>query len=110
MSDPDARVEDETPPAMPPRPTMATSTSQSQLEQDELYARQLAEHFGGSSHHRGQPRSGWDHEPHLPRQQTETGLKPNELHDDRDYSFFDGKDEIGPANCFEIGAYRCCNR
>jgi len=35
------------------------------------------------------PQSGWDHEPHLPRAKKETGLNPNELHDDREYSFFD---------------------
>ena len=91
MSDPNAQIEEDLPPTMPPRPSMATSTSQRQLEQDELYARQLAEHYGGSSHRRAYPQSGWgDHEPRLPRPQRETGLKPNELHDDRDYSFFDG--------------------
>lgn len=46
MTDPDA-AQREAPPAMPPRPARPapTSTQQSQLEADELYARQLAEHY-----------------------------------------------------------------
>ncbi|CZT40112.1 related to CUE5 Protein containing a CUE domain that binds ubiquitin, which may facilitate intramolecular monoubiquitination [Rhynchosporium secalis] len=49
MSDPDA-VREPTPPPQPPRPTAPRavgSTPQSQLESDEQYARQLAEHYGG---------------------------------------------------------------
>ncbi|KAI2022426.1 ubiquitin-binding protein cue5 [Ophidiomyces ophidiicola] len=88
MSDPDAQIEPP-PPPKPPRPTMATSTTQSQLEQDEMYARQLEEHYNSSERHRGQPGSAWDNEPHLPRRHTETGLKPNELYDDRERSFID---------------------
>lgn len=50
MSDPDA-VREPTPPPQPPRPTAPRvgSTPQSQLEADEQYARQLAEHYGGGS-------------------------------------------------------------
>jgi hypothetical protein len=50
MSDPDA-VRESTPPPQPPRPVAARfgSTPQSQLESDEQYARQLAEHYGGGS-------------------------------------------------------------
>lgn len=46
MSDPSAAVE-ETPPPQPPRPTVNRlgSTPQSQLEADEQYARQLAQHY-----------------------------------------------------------------
>ncbi|PGH19158.1 hypothetical protein AJ80_04238 [Polytolypa hystricis UAMH7299] len=90
MSDPNAQQED-LPPIKPPRPSMQpTSTTQTQLEADEMYARQLAEHYGGT----GQPRqrsqeSGWDNEPRLPRPRQQTGLKPNELYDDRDHSFFE---------------------
>lgn len=47
MTDPNAR--EPTPPPRPPRPTAQPvgSTPQSQLEADEQYARQLAEHYGG---------------------------------------------------------------
>jgi hypothetical protein len=55
-----------------------------------MYARQLAEHYSGAGQQERMPQSGWDHEPRLPRTKKETGLKPNELHDDREYSFFDG--------------------
>ena len=67
MSDPDA-VREPTPPPQPPRPQAQRvgSTPQSQLEADEQYARQLAEHYGGYEPRRGVPRG---------RQQT--GLQPN---------------------------------
>ncbi|WEW55683.1 ubiquitin-binding protein cue5 [Emydomyces testavorans] len=87
MSDPDAQVD--LPPVKPPRPSLATSTTQRQLEQDEMYARQLAEHYNSAEQHNRYPQSSWDHEPHLPRQRRETGLKPNELYDDREHSFID---------------------
>ncbi|KAF2738872.1 hypothetical protein EJ04DRAFT_509063 [Polyplosphaeria fusca] len=81
MSDPNFKGE-EAPPPQPPRPKMT------QLEQDEQYARQLAQHYqsgyaqqGPGSRERGVP-SG-----QAPRRQT--GLKPNELYDDREHSFFD---------------------
>jgi hypothetical protein len=49
MSDPDSQNDAE-PPAKPPRPAAGpTSTAQSQLEADELYARQLHEHYSGAS-------------------------------------------------------------
>ncbi|PGH06183.1 hypothetical protein GX51_02571 [Blastomyces parvus] len=87
MSDPDAQAE--LPPMMPPRPPRKDSPTQRQLEADEMYARQLAEHYSGASQrHRG-PESAWDHEPHLPRPHRDTGLKPNELYDDREHNFFD---------------------
>ena len=92
MTDPDSQTEP-TPPPKPPRPTqspvgsgLATSTPRNQLEADEMYARQLAEHYGGprrTNRERG--------EPVLPRRKTETGLKPNELYDDREHSFLDGR-------------------
>ncbi|EGE79673.1 CUE domain-containing protein [Blastomyces dermatitidis ATCC 18188] len=87
MSDPDAQVE--LPPMMPPRPPRKDSPTQRQLEADEMYARQLAEHYSGTGQrHRG-PNSAWDHEPRLPRPHRETGLKPNELYDDREHNFFE---------------------
>lgn len=94
MSDPDSQQE-QLPPPQPPRPTQqslgATSTAQSQLEADEQYARQLAEHYGGAgAYSQPQPRSGSRDMP-LHRPKKESGLKPNELYDDREHSFMDGR-------------------
>jgi len=90
MSDPDAVMEPEPvamPPRQPPRPTATQvgSTPMSQLEADELYARQLAEHYdtAGSV---GQPRSA--RRPTDRGRTKETGLKPNELQDEG-HSFID---------------------
>jgi len=89
MTDPDSQTEP-APPPKPPRPTqspidsgLATSTPRNQLEADEMYARQLAERYGGPR------RADREREPTLPRRKTETGLKPNELYDDREHSFLD---------------------
>ncbi|KKZ61446.1 hypothetical protein EMCG_03928 [[Emmonsia] crescens] len=87
MSDPNAQME--LPPMMPPRPPRKDSPTQRQLEADEMYARQLAEHYSGTGQRHRAPESSWDHEPSLPRQSRETGLKPNELYDDREHNFFD---------------------
>lgn len=82
MSDPDAVVEQEPlPPPQPPRPIAARagSTPQSQLEADEMYARQLAEHYDSTAfmeQQRGIRRSTER------GRKKETGLKPNELRDD----------------------------
>ncbi|KAL8721109.1 MAG: hypothetical protein Q9225_002132 [Loekoesia sp. 1 TL-2023] len=58
MSDPDAQRNEPTPPPQPPRrPTVPTSTAQSQLAADEQYARQLAEHYNGAAAYGG-PRGG----------------------------------------------------
>jgi len=95
MSDPDSQVEP-TPPPQPPRPVQqtlgATTTAQSQLEADEVYARQLAEHYSGAGAYNTAPRtaSSGRRDPALPRPRKETGLKPNELYDDREHSFLDG--------------------
>jgi hypothetical protein len=82
MTDPDANIE--IPPQQPPRPAAPQpvgSTPLSQLEADEQYARQLAEHYGGggSYGYRGQGSQ---------RGRQETGLKPNEMYDN-DHSFID---------------------
>ncbi|GME24514.1 Cue domain-containing protein [Neofusicoccum parvum] len=66
MSDPNFK-EEEVPPPQPPRPTQPRT----QMEQDELYARQLAAHFQSSSS-RGQPQH-----------------RRNESEEDREHSFFD---------------------
>lgn len=88
MSDPNFKGEE----APPPQPRRPANAARSQLEQDELYARQLAEHYqsqssaydGYGSRTRGDP-------PTSDRRYQESGLKPNELYDDRERSFFDGK-------------------
>jgi len=81
MSDPDAVIEP-TPPPQPPRPTAprAGSAPLSQLEADEQYARQLAEHYDGGGSHA--PRSS------SRAQQQQHGRKSNEQPEDN-YSFLD---------------------
>lgn len=81
MSDPSFQA-DEAPPPKPPRPAQQP---RSQVEQDEIYARQLAEHYQSSGQGYGSRSRG---EPRLHQPRRETGLKPNELHDDG-HSFFD---------------------
>jgi len=77
MSDPNA-VREPTPPPQPPRPTTQRmgSTPLSQLEADEQYARQLAEHYGGYGEDRPRATSGGPGG--QPRRQ-QTGLNPNEF-------------------------------
>lgn len=99
MSDPDSQVEP-TPPPQPPRPVQQTSapttTAQTQLEADEQYARQLAEHYSGAGAHNTASRtaSRGSRDQALPRPKRETGLKPNELYDDREHSFLDGMSDL----------------
>ena len=90
MSDPDAVRQEQAPP-QPPRPVAEppagpTATPQSQMEADELYARQLAEQYDNHGAYEGRTSNraagGWQR----PRQQT--GLKPNEMYD-KDHSFMD---------------------
>lgn len=51
MTDPDAAIQEDAPPPQPPRPSnpRVGSTPRNQLEADEQYARQLAEHYGGAA-------------------------------------------------------------
>ncbi|KXJ97138.1 hypothetical protein Micbo1qcDRAFT_155922 [Microdochium bolleyi] len=85
MSDPDAvqheASREPAPPPQPPRPARGEDVSQ--LEADERYARQLAEHYDnvGAYEDRTSSRSQG------PRRQA-TGLKPNEMYD-REHSFID---------------------
>ncbi|PWY67441.1 CUE domain protein [Aspergillus eucalypticola CBS 122712] len=74
MTDPSA-AEQDAPPPKPPRPTAA----QRQLEADEMYARQLAEHYNRPAR---QPR--WDNE--YPQQRPRRGSDGSE---EKEYSFFD---------------------
>ena len=94
MSDPDSQHEP-APPPQPPRPVSFAKqrTGQSQLEADEQYARQLAEHYNGTATYGGPPRSS-SRDQRAPRRASnrDTGLKPNEVYDDddREHSFIDG--------------------
>ncbi|KAL5341697.1 hypothetical protein BJX70DRAFT_357688 [Aspergillus crustosus] len=75
MTDPNANTQDDYAPPKPPRPTAA----QRQLEADELYARQLAEHYN----RRAQPRRAEDEEAYH-RQRT-----GGDDAEDKEYNFFD---------------------
>lgn len=85
MSDPDAIQHDaeEQPPPQPPRPQNA----QSQLEADEAYARQLAQHYESQS--AAYEARTANRGPGNPPRRQQTGLKPNEMYDDREHSFID---------------------
>ncbi|KAK1988259.1 CUE domain-containing protein [Colletotrichum cereale] len=87
MTDPDAaqnETTDEQPPPQPPRPQGGAQLSQ--LEADELYARQLAEHFDnvGSYEARTSNRS-----PGGRVQRQQTGLEPRPNAEDRESNFFE---------------------
>ena len=62
---------------------------QSQLESDELYARQLAAHYQQASD-RGEQGSRLQGSQQPAARARNNGMSYNELHDDKDYSFFDG--------------------
>ncbi|KAI1388850.1 uncharacterized protein F4822DRAFT_404162 [Hypoxylon trugodes] len=88
MSDPDA-VQNEparetAPPPQPPRPTGPRSPM-SQLEADELYARQLAQHYDSVGAYEARTTNRG---PGGQYRRPETGLKPNEMYD-REHSFID---------------------
>lgn len=80
MTDPKSQ-EEMAPPPKPPRPSQATA-QQRQLEADEMYARQLSEHYNQSR--RPAPPPGWETDP---RYQRPRGSEESE---EREYSFFDG--------------------
>jgi hypothetical protein len=77
MSDPSFKAE-ETPPPQPPR----RQQPRTQMEQDEMYARQLAEHYQSQEGGFTAPAGG-------PRRQQTGPPRPNEP--DREHSFFDGR-------------------
>lgn len=83
MTDPDAVIQEEMPPPQPPRPA-APSAAQSQLEADEQYARQLAEHYGGGGSSYG-PRTSSRGDPRGRQQQQQ---QSNQYRED-DRSFLD---------------------
>ncbi|KAK4042271.1 hypothetical protein C8A01DRAFT_44660 [Parachaetomium inaequale] len=89
MTDPDAAERDH-PPPQPPRPVAdplgPTSTQQSQLEADELYARQLAEHYENVGAYEARTSNRGQHGP---RGRQQTGLRPEDDPYDREHSFID---------------------
>jgi hypothetical protein len=92
MSDPSFKGE-EALPAPPPRPPRQTQQPMTQLESDELYARQLAEQYDQSSYDGYGSRGRGD--PPLPRRRRQESLKPNELYEGKQHSFFDGEHVAG---------------
>ena len=107
MSDPDAQQEP-LPPPQPPRPIQNPRglVGRSQLEADELYARQLAEHYNNQANYQGPRRDASrdyrGQDPRLSAQPRESGLKPNELYDDREHNFIDGSVSSNMTNCFSF--------
>ncbi|KAI0181452.1 hypothetical protein GGR52DRAFT_567678 [Hypoxylon sp. FL1284] len=87
MSDPDAvqnePAQEQAPPPQPPRPTGRTPMTQ--MEADELYARQLAEHYDNVGAYEARTTNRG---PGGQYRRQETGLKPNEMYD-REHSFID---------------------
>ena len=99
MSDPESQRE-AAPPPQPPRPAAPPKnpSARSQLEADELYARQLAEHYQNQAARQGMRDSSRDYrarDPSMDRPRREMGLKANELYDDREHSFIDGERTLG---------------
>ncbi|KAL0940760.1 CUE domain-containing protein [Colletotrichum truncatum] len=87
MTDPDAarnEPEAENPPPQPPRP--AASVQLSQLEADELYARQLAEHFDNVGNYEARTAN---RSPGGRVRRQQTGLEPRVNAEDREHNFFD---------------------
>ncbi|KAJ2898726.1 hypothetical protein MKZ38_003678 [Zalerion maritima] len=91
MTDPDAVKDDDDqqPPPQPPRPTQqrtpTSSTAMTQMEADEQYARQLAEHYENISSYEARtsnrtPGHGYGPPP-------QRGVRPQD--DDREHSFID---------------------
>ncbi|KAJ5185956.1 Ubiquitin system component Cue [Penicillium cf. griseofulvum] len=80
MTDPKAQ-EEMTPPPKPPRPTQQSTAAQRQLEADEMYARQLSEHYNATG--RRAPPPNWESDPRYQRP------RGSEESDEREYSFFD---------------------
>lgn len=86
MTDPDSQ-KDAPPPAKPPRPDqqsrIPTSTAQSQLEADEMYARQLHEHYSSTNRQQRQTQNPTDGQDSVqPRTQGEEQREHSFLDDD----------------------------
>ena len=89
MSDPDSQREPE-PPARPPRPQQPVAQPQTQVDADEMYARQLQEHYAGAGGAPRPPSDRYNTSLQGSRQgQGRPGANPNP--DDVPWrSFFDG--------------------
>lgn len=85
MSDPSFKPEEAAPPR-PPRPTPA----QRQLEADEMYARQLAEHYQNSQRATRPPHYDDDNGPPLPSRNNAGRSARAQDDEEKEYSFFDG--------------------
>ena len=93
MTDPDAAERDRPPPP-PPRPLAEpvgpTSTDPSQLEADERYARQLAEHYENVGAYEARTANrAYPGGTSMPRGRQQTGLRPQDDEYDREHSFID---------------------
>ena len=97
MSDPDSQQQESEPPVKPPRPTQQfggpTPTAQSQLEADEMYARQLQDHYAGTTRQQRQqqqpPRQdsyGYNRQTQAPKQRAPASSRQVEP----ERSFIDG--------------------
>jgi hypothetical protein len=86
MTDPDAArdVQEDMPPPQPPRPAAGTAEL-SQMEQDELLARRLAEEYDNAGAYEART-SNRDFRP--PRR-AQTGPRREQTDDDREHSFLD---------------------
>ena len=92
MSDPDA-AQQEQPPAKPPRPTSRQQTNQTLLEADEMYARQLAEHYNNTTPQQTQQRPDRSNANLAGSRPGRPGAQPNP--DDVHWrSFIDGANEF----------------
>ena len=91
MTDPDAAQhdvhEDALPPPQPPRPEPGTA-GLSQLEADELYARQLAEQYENAAASYEQ-RTSSHQAPYHSRPRQQTGFRPSEMDQERERNFLD---------------------
>ncbi|KAK3989832.1 hypothetical protein QBC44DRAFT_78566 [Cladorrhinum sp. PSN332] len=92
MTDPEA-AERDVPPPPPPRPAAApvgsTSTDRAQLEADERYARQLAEHFENVGAYEARTANRGSGGAPPPRGRQQTGLRPPSSDDEPEHSFID---------------------
>lgn len=89
MSDPDSQREPD-PPAMPPRPPRQQSLPQTQLDADEVYARQLQEHYSNAAGRQRQTEDRYNENLKGSRVTERPGGNPNP--DDVPWrSFFDGE-------------------
>ena len=90
MTDPDAAKDDDQPPPQPPRPAQQpaqpSSTPLNQLEADELYARQLAEHYENVGAYEARTANRGPGQ--APGRQQQQGMHPQQ-DQDREHSFMD---------------------